>query len=248
MPAEWSKLNPKTRAKLLAEWKKEAFNTGECRRDRPEFLPADAVDAFNAALEAARALHSPKVADAPPIATIAFRSGISSPDINPDDPLSGPFSCFLLEHTLQEEGFLGHNDKVQWCWGPSYDFCALVHMPIDPRRIPQIPGAVAALNGEFQVLWDTPTWTASTVQERWQAKAESKHRGTHYTFCTLMEICHIKHAELDPKFHKYKGRLVMRGDVMKDEDGVMAVFSRQEASASKVEAARMLDAVARMAR
>ena len=39
----------------------------------------------------------------------------------------------------------------------------------------------------------------------------------------------------------------MRGDAMKDEDGVMAVFSEQGASASRVEAARMLDAVARMA-
>jgi hypothetical protein len=62
-----------------------------------------------------------------------------------------------------------------------------------------------------------------------------------------MEICHIKHAELNPKYHKYKGRIVMRGDAMRDEDGVMAVFSEQGASASKVEAARMLDAVARMA-
>ena len=37
-----------------------------------------------------------------------------------------------------------------------------------------------------------------------------------------------------------------RGDIVKDEDGVYAVFSEQGAAASKVEAARFVDASARM--
>ena len=32
-------------------------------------------------------------------------------------------------------------------------------------------------------------------------------------------------AELEPKFHKYKGRVVLRGDVVKDYSGSYAVHS-----------------------
>ena len=36
---------------------------------------------------------------------------------------------------------------------------------------------------------------------------------------TLMDICHLKNEELEPKYHKYKGRVVLRGDVVKDNSG-----------------------------
>ena len=30
-----------------------------------------------------------------------------------------------------------------------------------------------------------------------------------------MDICHLKNAELEPEFQKYKGRVVLRGDIVK---------------------------------
>ena len=33
---------------------------------------------------------------------------------------------------------------------------------------------------------------------------------------TLMDICHLKTAELEQKHQKYKGRVVLRGDIVKD--------------------------------
>ena len=47
------------------------------------------------------------------------------------------------------------------------------------------------------------------------------------TFATLMDICHLKNAELEPKFHRYKGRVVLRGDTEKDDSGSCAVFTPQ---------------------
>ena len=32
-----------------------------------------------------------------------------------------------------------------------------------------------------------------------------------------ISICHLKKAELEPKLHKYKGRVVLRGDIVKDD-------------------------------
>ena len=46
-------------------------------------------------------------------------------------------------------------------------------------------------------------------------------------FGTLMDLCHVKHSELPPEQRKYKGRVVLRGDTIKDETGFYAVFSEQ---------------------
>ena len=46
-------------------------------------------------------------------------------------------------------------------------------------------------------------------------------------FATLMDICYLKNAELEPKLQKYKGRVVLRGDIVKDDSGACAVFTAQ---------------------
>ena len=43
----------------------------------------------------------------------------------------------------------------------------------------------------------------------------------------------------------YKGRIVFRGDTVRDENGVHAVFSEQGTSASNLAAAKFIDAIAR---
>ena len=42
-----------------------------------------------------------------------------------------------------------------------------------------------------------------------------------------MDICHLKNAELEAKHQKYKGRVVLRGDIVKDDSGSYAVFTEQ---------------------
>ena len=32
-----------------------------------------------------------------------------------------------------------------------------------------------------------------------------------------MDICHIKNAELEPKYQMYKGRVVLRGNIVNDD-------------------------------
>ena len=46
-----------------------------------------------------------------------------------------------------------------------------------------------------------------------------------------MHICHLKNAELESQFQKYKGRVVLRGDIVKDNSGACAVFTEQGSSA-----------------
>ena len=49
------------------------------------------------------------------------------------------------------------------------------------------------------------------------------------------EVSHLKNAESEPKsYRKYKGRVVLRGDFVKDDSGASAVFTEQGSSASQM--------------
>ena len=61
-----------------------------------------------------------------------------------------------------------------------------------------------------------------------------------------MDICHLKNAELEAKHLKYKGRVVLRGDIVKDDSGSYAVFTEQGSSASQMTAAKVMDIICRV--
>ena len=61
-----------------------------------------------------------------------------------------------------------------------------------------------------------------------------------------MDICHLKNAELEAKHQKYKGRIVLRGDIVKDDSGSYAVFTEQGSSASQKTAAKVRDIISRL--
>ena len=64
-------------------------------------------------------------------------------------------------------------------------------------------------------------------------------------FGTRMDICHLKNAELEPKYQKYKGRVVLRSDMVKDDSGSYAVLTEQGSYASEMPAAKVMDVIAR---
>ena len=63
-------------------------------------------------------------------------------------------------------------------------------------------------------------------------------QGAKVHFASLMDMCHLKNAELEAKHQKYKGRVVLRGDIVKDDSGAYAVFTEQGSSASQMTAAK----------
>ena len=56
----------------------------------------------------------------------------------------------------------------------------------------------------------------------------------------------MKNAELEAKHQKYKGRVVLRGDNVKDYSGSYAVFTEQGSSASQMRAAKVMDIISRL--
>ena len=61
-----------------------------------------------------------------------------------------------------------------------------------------------------------------------------------------MNICHLKNAELEAKHQKYKGRVVLRGDIVEEDSGFYAVFTERGSSASQMTAAKIMDTISRL--
>ena len=67
-----------------------------------------------------------------------------------------------------------------------------------------------------------------------------------FIFATLMDLCHLKNSELEPQYQKYKGRVVLGCDIVKDDSGSYAVFTEQGSSASQMTAAKVMDIMSRL--
>ena len=78
---------------------------------------------------------------------------------------------------------------------------------------------------------------------------EAGTKGAKVHFASLMDVCHLKNAELEAKHQKYKGRVVVRGDIVKDDTGSYAVVTDQRSqgsSASQMTAAKVMDIISRL--
>ena len=91
-----------------------------------------------------------------------------------------------------------------------------------------------------------PAWQLTKVINKKEVIGEARTKGAKVHFASLMDICHLKNAELETKHQKYKGRVVLRGDIVKDNSGSYAVFTEQGSSASSMTAAKVMDVISRL--
>ena len=88
-----------------------------------------------------------------------------------------------------------------------------VHKFIPMPQVMKIPDAKAAADKECKKLETIQhgIWKKSKVKRR----LLSTHEETKKVQFAMMDRCHLKNAELEPQLHKYKGRVVLGGDVVK---------------------------------
>ena len=110
----------------------------------------------------------------------------------------------------------------------------------------KIPAAKAAVDKEWEKLEKTSVWNLTKVRSKKEVIDEARTSGGTVHFASLMDICHLKNAELEAKHQKYKGRVVLRGDIVKDDSGSYAVFTEQGSSASQMTAAKIMDIISRL--
>ena len=86
-------------------------------------------------------------------------------------------------------------------------------------------------------------WNLTKVRSKKEVIDEARTAGATVHFAPLMDICHLK---MEAKHQKYKGRVVLRGDIVKDDSGSYAVFIEQGSSASQMTAAKVMDIISRL--
>ena len=65
-------------------------------------------------------------------------------------------------------------------------------------------------------------------------------------FATPLDICHFRDSELEPEVQKYKGRVLLRGDIVEDDSGSYVLFMEQGSSASQMTATKVMDVIGRL--
>ena len=118
-----------------------------------------------------------------------------------------------------------HEDHIAGKGDYSLQHCHLEHQFIPMPQAMKISAAKAAVDKEWEKLEKIPAWHLTNVRSKKEVIDEARTKGAKVHFASLMDICHLKNAELEAKHQKYKGRVVFRGDIVKDDSGSYAVFT-----------------------
>ena len=91
----------------------------------------------------------------------------------------------------------------------------LVHKIIPVPQAMKIPAAKAAVDKEWEKL-EKISWNLTKVRSKKEVIDEVRTLDAKVHFASSMDTCRLKNAELDAKNQKYKGQVVLRGDIVKD--------------------------------
>ena len=82
---------------------------------------------------------------------------------------------------------------------------------------------------------------AADQSQKKKVIAEARNEGRTVHFATLKDICHLMNSELEPKFQKYTGRIILRGDIVTDGSGSYLVFTEKRSSSLQMTAAKVME-------
>ena len=261
-PEFWRTMSRKMKGEAIRQWETISKAREAARKKRGNFhIPADELDLYHRKLAEVRNELSEPAAPAMPLGIELSDSEGEDPDFPPlvdssesegeqvssDSDREQECSAHKeLASASRGRPRAEHREKLGSAGSVSHDWFALVHTPIPLPEAKKIPEARDALEAEWQKLEKKNAWLLDTVAEYKDVANDAKAKGVTVHFGHLMALVHEKHSELKKTIREFKGRVVFRGDDVRDETGFYAVFSEQGTSASHLAAAKFLDAIARM--
>ena len=198
------------RAKAIAEWEVESKLLKEARVKAgvPEFISHEDQDEYTQVI--AEQIAATKLPDAPAMPVVAKGNASIATSL-----VTNYVSAPRKGKGSSESPNRPHQSRIAGAGSVSEEYFAMVHKPIPINKALQIPEAKAALDKEWNKLKDKKAWLVETVSEKRDIQEKAKREGKKVHFGALMDLCHLKHAELAAEFQKYKGRVVFRGDAVK---------------------------------
>ena len=133
--------------------------------------------------------------------------------VNPQDCVWENLYRVIMRTTLQEEATIHCNVTI---WYTNLFLC------LKQWRYPQQKQKWIN-NGRNLKRFRRGTWPKSEVRKKWSMK--QGRRAQNFIFPHWWTYVHLKNAELEAKHQKYKGRVVLRGDIVNDDPGSYAVFT-----------------------
>ena len=155
---------------------------------------------------------------APALPCKASKKGKHGASRGKSKEIKSKFACILeasestrlrMEETLPNH----HEDQNAGKVNSSLQYFDLVHKFIPLPQAMKIPAA------KGEKLEKIQAWDLTKVRSKKEVIDEAITKGAKVHFASLMDICHLKNAELEAKHQKYKGRVVLRGDIVKDDSG-----------------------------
>ena len=125
-----------------------------------------------------------------------------------------------------------HEKSEQRIGDISEEMMAMIHKAIPIDQAYKIDEASKAVEAEWLKLEKIKSWDVDLVQDKRGVQKRSWDEKITIHFGSLRPLCHQKNAEQAEEYRSYKGRVIFRGDIVKDEDGAYAVFTEQGTSAS----------------
>ena len=123
-------------------------------------------------------------------------------------------------------------------------YYACVARPVSRKERNETPAALEACAKEWHRLRNIKhkrgvgVWDESKVREKAQVRRESQQTGVAVHFARIFDLCVEKGSEL-PEGHperKFKGRAVLQGDQVKDQNWETALFQDLSSSPAAMEA------------
>ena len=100
-----------------------------------------------------------------------------------------------------------HEDHIAGKGENSLQHYNLVHKFIPMPQAMKIPAAKAAVDKEWEKLEKISAWNLTKVTSKKQVIDEARTSGATVHFASLMDICHLKNAELEAKHQNTKVEL-----------------------------------------
>ena len=244
-PELWKSMGKNAKLKEKQKWSEEKIHLDNVRKLRGIYFIDPEDKEYKETIKNARKKLETSVAPAMPC-KIMKNCGSDESDKN-----KTKLACILEanESTRMRMGSSiphNHEDHIAGKGENSLQHYNLVHKFIPMSQAMKIPAAKAAVDKECEKLEKISAWNLTKVKSKKQVIDEARTAGATVHFASLMDICHLKNAELKAKHQKYKGRVVLRGDIVKDNFGSYAVFTEQGSSASQMTAAKIMDIISRL--
>ena len=110
---------------------------------------------------------------------------VSWKPVNPQDCVWKDLYRIIMKTILQERETIHCNITI---W-----FTKFIPMP----QAMKIPAAKAAVDKEWEKLEKIPAWNLTKVRSKAEVIDEARTKGIKVHFASLMDICHLKNAELE---------------------------------------------------